>query len=350
MKTKFKLSNRILSLVLTFMMVISMLPMTALKAYAAPSEAETIPTSSTGKHAYSENLTVYYKHDNYLYKVVFSNIKDLDKVGLCFSSSASSRLQLAGDRGLYLAPRSGTTDTVYISNFPTQTGSSVSFYLRNNVPYAVNTGKPVVTVTCVGVGIPTWSWNGTSAATAVFTSTDGNATITVGATITSSTQGATSCLEKDQTIYTATATCNGQTYTDTKTVDGAAGPHSYTYTADDFVLTETCTNNCGHQAIASIVAGEALYTGSEITNAATISYDTGTWAGDKPVLSFENNVNVGTATVNMTAGDATASTTFKINPANIGYATVALDPENGTYNGSAYAPDVTVTFNGATLV
>ena len=55
MKTKFKLSNRILSLVLTFMMVISMLPMTALKAYAAPSEAETIPTSSTGKHAYSEN-------------------------------------------------------------------------------------------------------------------------------------------------------------------------------------------------------------------------------------------------------------------------------------------------------
>lgn len=350
MKTKFKLSNRILSLVLTFMMVISMLPMTALKAYAAPSEAETIPTSSTGKHAYSENLTVYYKHDNYLYKVVFSNIKDLDKVGLCFSSSASSRLQLAGDRGLYLAPRSGTTDTVYISNFPTQTGSSVSFYLRNNVPYAVNTGKPVVTVTCVGVGIPTWSWNGTSAATAVFTSTDGNATITVGATITSSTQGATSCLEKDQTIYTATATCNGQTYTDTKTVDGAAGPHSYTYTADDFVLTETCTNNCGHQAIASIVAGEALYTGSEITNAATISYDSGTWAGDKPVLSFENNVNVGTATVKMTAGDATASTTFKINPANIGYATVALDPENGTYNGSAYAPDVTVTFNGATLV
>ena len=350
MKTKFKLSNRILSLVLTFMMVISMLPMTALKAYAAPSEAETIPTSSTGKHAYSENLTVYYKHDNYLYKVVFSNIKDLDKVGLCFSSSASSRLQLAGDRGLYLAPRSGTTDTVYISNFPTQTGSSVSFYLRNNVPYAVNTGKPVVTVTCVGVGIPTWSWNGTSAATAVFTSTDGNATITVGATITSSTQGATSCLEKDQTIYTATATCNGQTYTDTKTVDGAAGPHSYTYTADDFVLTETCTNNCGHQAIASIVAGEALYTGSEITNAATISYDSGTWAGDKPVLSFENNVTVGTATVKMTAGDATASTTFKINPASISYATVTFDPENGTYNGSAYAPDVTVTFNGATLV
>ena len=126
--------------------------------------------------------------------------------------------------------------------------------------------------------------------------------------------------------------------------------HSWIYTVDGFVLTETCANNCGHQAIASIVAGEALYTGSAITNAATISYDSGTWAGDKPVLSFENNVNVGTATAKMTAGGATASTTFKINPANIGYATVTLDPENGTYNGSAYAPAVTVTFNGATLL
>lgn len=347
---KKNIGKRILSLALALVLVVGLLPMTALKAYAAPSEAETIPTSSTGKHAYSENLTVYYKHDNYLYKVVFSNIKDLEKVGLCFSSSTSSKLQLAGDRGLYLAPTSGTTDNVYISDFPTQTGSSVNFYLRSNVANAVNRGNPVVTVTCMGAGNPTWSWNGTSAATAVFTSTDGNATITVGANITSSIQGATSCLEKDQTTYTATATCNGQTYTDTKTVDGAAGPHSYTYSASGDTLTETCSNNCGHQAIASIVAGEALYTGSEITNVATISYDSGTWAGDEPVLSFENNVNVGTATVKMTAGDATASTTFKINPANISYTTVTFDPENGTYNGNAYAPDVTVTFNGATLV
>ena len=241
---KKNIGKRILSLALALVLVVGLLPMTALKAYAAPSEAETIPTSNTGKHAYSENLTVYYKHDNYLYKVVFSNIKDLEKVGLCFASSASSTLLLAGDRGLYLAPRSGTTDVVYISNFPTQSGSSVNFYLRYNAVNAVNTGKPVVTVTCVGVGIPTWSWNGTSAATAVFTSTDGNATITVGATITSSTQGATSCLEKDETTYTATATCNGQTYTDTKTVDGAAGPHSYTKetVADNYLKSAaTCT-------------------------------------------------------------------------------------------------------------
>ena len=82
--------------------------------------------------------------------------------------------------------------------------------------------------------------------------------------------------------------------------------HSYTYSADGFVLTEKCENGCGHQAIASIVAGEAIYTGAKITNAATISYDSGTWAGETPVLSYENNVNVGTATAKMTVGGATA--------------------------------------------
>ena len=348
---KKNIGKRILSLALALVMVVGLLPMTALTAYAAPSEAETIPTSNTGKHAYSENLTVYYKHNNYLYKVVFSNIKDLDTVGLCFASSTSSTLLLAGNRGMYLAPTPEVTTRVDISNFPTQTGSSVNFYLRYNAVNAVNQRNPVVTVTCMGAGDPTWSWNGTSAATAVFTSTDGNATITVGATITSSTQRATSCLDNDKTTYTATATCNGQTYTDTKTVDGAAGPHSYTYTADDFVLTETCTNSCGHQAIASIVAGEALYTGSEITNAATIFYDSGTWGGDEPVLSFENNVNVGTATVKMTAGDATASTTFKINPASLSDATVTLDPASGTYTGSYHGmPNYTLTYNGKELV
>ena len=126
--------------------------------------------------------------------------------------------------------------------------------------------------------------------------------------------------------------------------------HSYTYTADGSVLTETCNNGCGHQAIASIVAGEAIYTGSEITNSATVSYDSGTWAGDAPVLSFENNVTVGTATAKMTAGDATASTTFTINPANLSDATVTLDPEPGTYTGSYHdKPTYTLTYNGEEL-
>ena len=126
--------------------------------------------------------------------------------------------------------------------------------------------------------------------------------------------------------------------------------HSYTYTADGSVLTEKCSNGCGHQVIASIVAGEAIYTGSEITDAATVSYDSGTWAGDKPVLNFENNVNVGTATAKMTVGDATASTTFKINPASLSDATAQLNPASGTYTGSSHnKPEYTLTYNGKEL-
>lgn len=155
--------------------------------------------------------------------------------------------------------------------------------------------------------------------------------------------------EPTYTVNATDHTKHDKTYSCCDGVAETTG-HSYTYTADDFVLTEKCSNGCGHQAIASIVAGEAIYTGSEITNAATISYDSGTWAGATPVLSYENNVKVGTATAKMTAGGATASTTFKINPASISYATVTFDPENGTYTGSAYTPNVTVTFNGATLV
>ena len=155
--------------------------------------------------------------------------------------------------------------------------------------------------------------------------------------------------EPTYTVNATDHTKHDKTYSCCEGIAETTG-HSYTYAADSFVLTETCSNGCGHQAIASIVAGEAIYTGSEITDAATISYDSGTWAGATPVLSYENNVKVATATAKMTAGGATASTTFKINPASISYATVTFDPENGTYTGNAYTPGVTVTFNGATLL
>ena len=156
--------------------------------------------------------------------------------------------------------------------------------------------------------------------------------------------------EPTYTVNATDHTKHDKTYSCCEGIAETTG-HSYTYTANGFVLTEKCSNGCGHQAIASIVAGEAIYTGSEITNAATISYDSGTWAGDEPVLSFENNVNVGTATAKMTAGDATASATFKINPANLSNVTVTLDPASGTYTGSVHnRPTYTLTYNGKQLV
>lgn len=126
--------------------------------------------------------------------------------------------------------------------------------------------------------------------------------------------------------------------------------HSCAHSATENTITQRCSVCNKHTATATLTADDAVYTGAAITDTATVSYSGDAWSGDEPVLSFENNVNVGTATAKMTAGGATASTTFKINPANISYTTVTFDPSNGTYNGSAYTPRVTVTFNGATLV
>lgn len=407
MKTKNQLTNRILSLVLVFVLVLGMVPTVAFAA--EPVEAQEYPNIPNNSTPFPYGSYFYFTANNCLYSIYMYNLK---------ANSGITHIKLYTMSGgmVFIAQQNGEWDdgryrsinanndsmTPYpLSNLPKSAGESVELHYNSN--YEENIWGPSFTVTCLAVGSPEWAWNGTTA-TARFLSEDGKAAVTrtVNGQLTSTTP-AENCLQNVVRNYSATVTLNGKSYVGYKQVSGEAGPHSYTKetVADNYlksaatctaaavyyksceycgtssnsddatftygsapghtlryevkenttnVLVETCANGCGHQAIASIVAGEAIYTGSEITDAATISYDSGTWVGDKPVLSFENNVNVGTATAKMTAGGATASTTFKINPANISYATVTLDPENGTYNGSAYAPAITVIFNGATLV
>ena len=407
MKTKNQLTNRILSLVLVFVLVLGMVPTVAFAA--EPVEAQEYPNIPNNSTPFPYGSYFYFTANNCLYSIYMYNLK---------ADSGITHIKLYTQSGgmVFIAQQNGKWDdgryrsinanndsmTPYpLSNLPKSAGESVELHYNSN--YEEIIWGPSFTVTCLAVGSPEWAWNGTTA-TARFLSADGKAAVTrtVNGQLTSTTP-AENCLQNVVRNYSATVTLNGKSYVGYKQVSGEAGPHSYTKetVADNYlksaatctaaavyyksceycgtssnsddatftygsapghtlryevkenttnVLVETCANGCGHQAIASIVAGEAIYTGSEITDAATISYDSGTWVGDKPVLSFENNVNVGTATAKMTAGGATASTTFKINPANISYATVTLDPENGTYNGSAYAPAITVIFNGATLV
>ena len=346
MKNKFNISKKILSLVLVFVMVVGLLPM---EVFAAPSEATTITLDNSGQYDYSENLVAYYKYNNFLYKTVYSNIKDISKTGLAIQND---KLMLAGALGIYLQTIANQYNnyTATSSNLPQNVGKSINLYIRGNSRYVVDSSKPAVAITCVGVGNPTWSWNGTSSATAKFTSTDGNATMTVNAAITSSTAPAANCLETGIVTYTATATANGQTYTDTKTADGDFGPHSYTYFSSGNTVTETC-NNCSHSETAKLLATDSDYTGSAITTGASVTYSDG-WGGSRNhgKITYYNNVDAGDATAKVTVEGKELVTTFKINPANIAETTVTLDPENGTYNGSAYTPGVTVTFNGATLV
>ena len=305
---------------------------------------------NTNMVAYSDGVTQYFTYNNYLYQVKYTNLKtvsetriDYDRYGnmICPISSSVHVSLYASDLGQRI-----TTDM-----FPQTPGSVLNCY-GNNENRVIDTSKPVVVITCIAVNEPIWSWNGTASATATFIAKNADVFTKANATISSETVSeATNCQTKEQIKYTATVTFNGQTYTDTKSVYGAVGPHSYTYTADGNTITETCDNGCGHTATATLTATDATYAGSPITTGAYVIYSDG-WAGSQEhgEITYSNNLNVGDATAKVTVAAKELVTTFKINPANITETTVTFDPENGIYNGSAYTPGVTVTFNGATLV
>ena len=322
MKMKNQLTNLILSLVLAFVMVTGLLPMTAFAA--TPSEAKEIALISddiSGDYiTYSNGAVAYYQNNNYLYKAEFSNFTNLvTSVTIVKNdNSASSTIALHFKRtdatrsvaiGLSVSPRG---NSITLNQLPTQVGNSVSLYAAVAKSNYYDINKSLVKITCIAVNEPTWSWNGTSSATARFTSTDGSAAMTVDATIESVEQTAASCLEKGKVTYTATATANGKTYTDTKTVDGAVGPHSYTYSASGNTITETCNNCSNHTATATLEAdGVYIYTGSAITPA-TITYSDN-WQGDKPTdISYVNNVDAGTATATITVEGYTLTKNFQI--------------------------------------
>ena len=308
MKKQF--TNRILSLVLALVMVVGLLPMTALTAYAA---TEAMDFAKERQYiTYSSGAAQYFFYKNYLYKAVYTNIK-VREIGIAQAGSylvlkspefPSGHASLSNESGTWLRPEA----------LPKNQNSALEGYSYNQ-DFSTSTGRDyvkVVTITCMAVGDPVWNWNGTASATARFTSTDGSAAMTVDATIESVEQAAASCLEKGKVTYTATATANGQTYTDTKTVDGAVGPHSYTYSSSGNTVTESCANCSNHTATATLEAdGAYIYTGSAITPA-TITYSDN-WQGDKPTdISYVNNVDVGTATATITVEGCTLTKNFRI--------------------------------------
>lgn len=99
----------------------------------------------------------------------------------------------------------------------------------------------------------------------------------------------------------------------------ADAPHiKFSYTADGAVITQSCAN-CGEKlgtATISVDSGADLnYTGSEI-KPAKVTYSDG-WVEDnnKPdntAITYENNINAGTATAKLTIGGATAQINFTI--------------------------------------
>ncbi len=123
--------------------------------------------------------------------------------------------------------------------------------------------------------------------------------------------------------------------------------HSYTYTAEGAVITESCT--CGHKETATLsLRGDAdrTYNGSAI-KPVTITYSDG-WVGtgankpDYSQITYTNNINAGTATAELTISGETASLDFTILSKTLTIDMVTIAPGPHYCTGNAVTPVITV--------
>lgn len=121
------------------------------------------------------------------------------------------------------------------------------------------------------------------------------------------------------------------------------------YTATNNAITESCsTCKATLGATVTITATDATYDGTA-KKTATVAYDTG-WTGDRNLtVTYENNVNAGTAIASITLGGVTARTTFTIQPKEITGAAVTIQGASFVYSGEPFTPAVSVTLDGKSL-
>ena len=395
MKTKNQLTNRILSLVLVFVLVLGMVPTVAFAA--EPVEAQEYPNIPNNSTPFPYGSYFYFTANNCLYSIYMYNLKANSGIthiklytmsgGMVFIAQQNGKW----DDGRYrsINANNDTMSAYPLSNLPKSAGESVELHYNSN--YEENRWGPSFTVTCLAVGSPEWAWNGTTA-TARFLSEDGNAAVTrtVNGQLTSTTP-AENCLQNVVRNYSATVTLNGKSYVGYKQVSGEAGPHSYTKetVADNYlksaatctaaavyyksceycgtssnsddatftygsapghtlryevkenttnVLEETCQNNCGHIATATLTPdkSEYIFDPEYTVGGATITFSDN-WAGSKLYqLSFNDNYDVGTATVAATVYAAPRNVLtcqYQILPADISQSFALCIPD--VYNGNA---------------
>ena len=352
MTQKQKKRSRIVNLLLVLVMVVCMIPLSNMTAYASMIGAWEIPVSDASRLAYYDNLAMYYKYNNNLYKVVFNNLTNTKEVCFCkvdYDPTSALRIAFRGEGdtetyGAWLKNVNG--ETFRLNELPTQPGDSVELYPAVTNDY-VNKNDIVVTITCLPVQDPIWDWSG-RVAYADFISTDNSTKFTVKADVSSSVQAAPICTERGTITYTATVTVAGTQYSSTNVVDGEIGPHNPTYSAVGNVITEGCSNGCGHNATATLSVDSNVslkYNGSAI-QPLIVEYSSG-WQGGNLDITYQNNINASTntsrASGSITKEGLTITQNFSIEPkeVNIGWETSILNPY--TYTGSSLLPTANVT-------
>ena len=139
------------------------------------------------------------------------------------------------------------------------------------------------------------------------------------------------------------------------TVTAGQHEHDLRYEADaqGKRINQSCSR-CRHSSNAGFTLQNATtvpctYTGSELKP--YIITRLSSWLGSLPSISYENNVNVGEATVTLSIGGKSVSITFEIVPKSLEDASVtaALLSDSYQYTGEAITPEVTVKDGDKTL-
>ena len=219
---------------------------------------------------------------------------------------------------------------------------------------------------------PTWSWNGTTSATASFKCIRCTDTKTVNATITSKTTPATTTAD-GKTVYTATATYNGKSYTDTKTVTipklnctHSYAVSSWTWSGYTSAKVNLKCSKCGDtrtvdaMVTSSVTKAATCTTAGVRTYAATVTFNSKNYYDTKtetinptghsysttPTWSW-NGTTSATATFKCTkctdVKTVNATITSKTTPATTTADGKTVYTATATYNGKSYTDTKTVT-------
>lgn len=332
-------------------------------------------------HAGNSLITVYLPSDD-MRSVTFM-LRDTDKTDAANNASDTATLKFSSAN---YNETSGNTLTIKIINKRTDTEK-----LQIDVPATVTYGDTVTP--SVGESKPA----GAGDVTFKFFDEDNHEVLTTAQPFDAGTYKVTASCESESTIYTAEATFtvepreieakdvafdkeltytgNELTQTVTVTVNGKTLTVGTDYTVSDLTGTEpgsypvTVTGTGNYtgtvtksfeiakadisSAAITYDAGPYGYTGKEWKPEVTVSFNSATLtAGNDYTVSYENNINAGTAKIIITGiGDhftGLTEKTFTINSAEISGCTFAPIADV-TYNTKAHTPEVTVAISGRTL-
>lgn len=335
MKTKFKIPNKILSLLLSLVVMVGMIPMMSMTVHAALSYKSSIPKEN---RVYTVNLNNFVISEeeslsNVKSCIVYSYSRSGSKVTLeiyvVYLMTSKNRTDsfsanLSFDDGECTTELAEITRTLY---HPKTSAIYGTFSIKRNAIAHTGTATCTTPATCTRCGVSFGTTNNSHNWGDWISNKNGTHTRTC--TYNSDHKENGNCSHSAATCLAASVcpVCN-HTYV-------AQLSHNYTYTATDNTVIEACPNGCKHSKTATLNAdAEYTYTGSSITPA-TINFPDG-WVGntvENTAISYENNLNVGTATASVNIEGKTATKTFEIKAADIGDATVTLNPESSTYSG-----------------